>query len=145
MIGGGARKRRPRRPAPILLPWERRKTFLTRFGARRLSSLLAAALATIAALLWLRARERRKVEVRETHTTLLVVRVGLDAYRADHGGECPKGGLEELVAGGLIPRPPVDAWGRPLRLVCPSRRADRGYDLSSDGPDGEPGGLDRVE
>jgi hypothetical protein len=29
--------------------------------------------------------------------------------------------------------------------VCPSRREGLAYDLSSDGPDGEPGGLDRIE
>ena len=39
----------------------------------------------------------------------------------------------------------VDAWGRPLRLLCPGFANPRGYDLMSDGPDGVLGGLDRVE
>ena len=42
-------------------------------------------------------------------------------------------------------RAPRDAWGRPLRVTCPGRKDTRGFDVSSDGPDGEPGGLDRVE
>ena len=34
--------------------------------------------------------------------------------------------------------------GKPLRLSCPGAEHAR-YDLSSDGPDGRPGGLDRIE
>lgn len=138
------RKRGRRGAQPILLPWERRKGVLARLGTTRLSGLAAFGILVVA-LFWLRAREQRKTDVRVTRATLLVVRAGLDAYRAEHAGECPKGGLEELAAAGRLSRPPRDAWGRPLRLVCPSRRPDRPYDLSSDGPDGEEGGLDRVE
>jgi general secretion pathway protein G len=39
---------------------------------------------------------------------------------------------------------PRDAWERPLRIQCPGRDRAR-YDLFSDGPDGLPGGLDRIE
>lgn len=93
----------------------------------------------------LRHRERRKAEVRTTRAELLLARRAIDAYRADHGLACPKSGWPELVAAGYLARVPEDAWARPLRLTCPSPRAERAYDVSSDGPDGEPGGLDRVE
>ena len=53
--------------------------------------------------------------------------------------------LSELVASGYARDLPVDAWGRPLRLVCPGLRDPRGFDVYSDGPDGLPGGLDRIE
>jgi general secretion pathway protein G len=46
---------------------------------------------------------------------------------------------------GYLAIDPVDAWGRPLRLTCPGRNDPTRYDLMSDGPDGELGGLDRVE
>ena len=39
----------------------------------------------------------------------------------------------------------IDAWGKPVRLLCPGRRDPAGFELSSDGPDGLPGGLDRVQ
>ena len=53
--------------------------------------------------------------------------------------------LEELETTGYLNDLPDDAWGRPLRFLCPSRREGIAYDLSSDGPDGEPGGLDRIQ
>jgi general secretion pathway protein G len=46
---------------------------------------------------------------------------------------------------GAFDSTPSDAWGRPLRLICPSGRPGYEYELMSDGPDGEPGGLDRIE
>ncbi|MDW8250864.1 MAG: prepilin-type N-terminal cleavage/methylation domain-containing protein [Myxococcales bacterium] len=98
-----------------------------------------------AALAALWSRERYKAQVRSTRATLLATRRAVDAYRAEHPGECPRGGLDGLVVAGYLPRVPLDAWNQRLRLVCPSRRPSRPYDLSSDGPDGEPGGLDRVE
>jgi general secretion pathway protein G len=51
----------------------------------------------------------------------------------------------ERAVGAILGGAIGDAWGRPFRLVCPSRREGVAYDLSSDGPDGEPGGLDRIE
>ena len=102
-------------------------------------------LGLLALLLVLRHRERRKAEVRATRADLLVARRAVDAYRADHGLACPKGGWAELVSSGYLARVPLDAWARPLRLTCPSPRPERAYDVASDGPDGEPGGLDRVE
>ena len=71
---------------------------------------------------------------------------------ADHGGGCPRD-LGELVPGGYTRDLPLDAWGRPLRLECAGARGAAvasptdalGFRVSSDGPDGVPGGLDRVE
>jgi general secretion pathway protein G len=89
-------------------------------------------------------REENAAAVRATRATLTTAWSGVLRYRADHGGACPKA-TGELVASGYVRDPPLDAWGRPLRLVCPGRRDPLGFDLSSDGPDGVPGGLDRVE
>ncbi|HEX7603074.1 MAG TPA: type II secretion system protein GspG [Polyangiaceae bacterium] len=49
------------------------------------------------------------------------------------------------MADGILRDVPVDAWGHPLRITCPGRLDPKGFDVSSDGPDGLPGGLDRVE
>jgi len=66
------------------------------------------------------------------------------AWRADHDRACPAS-LSDLVPAGYLHRTPRDWWGHPLRLTCPGRRDPRGFDLSSDGPDGVPGGIDQVE
>jgi general secretion pathway protein G len=89
-------------------------------------------------------RERHSAGVRQTRATLIGVRRAIDAYRADNDGGCPSG-LDKLSTYGNFKETPTDAWGHALRFTCPARREGDAYQLSSDGPDGEPGGLDRVE
>jgi hypothetical protein len=72
------------------------------------------------------------------------MRHAVDAYLAENEGNCPPG-LEKVLDYVSFKKLPSDAWGNPLRLVCPARRADERYELLSDGPDGKPGGLDRIE
>jgi len=100
--------------------------------------------ALLALALGLRGREEHAASVRATRAAITNATRQIASYRADHGGKCPAA-LPELVAQGYARDVPVDAWGRPLRLTCPGRRDPRGFDISSDGPDGVPGGLDRVE
>jgi hypothetical protein len=95
--------------------------------------------------LWMVTRERDRAGVRSTRATILLARRAIDTYRADSGGQCPKTGWDEIVTRGYLPAAPRDAWGHVLSLTCPSRHPNKSYDVSSDGPDGEPGGLDRVE
>jgi general secretion pathway protein G len=134
-----------RKPAArsIFLPWERRVGLLRRLGLSRLRPFLLA-MAALAVIAVIGVRERHKTGERATRAAIAVVRRGLDAYRADHEGKCPRQ-IEDLETLGYLSDVPDDAWGRPLRLTCPSRREGAAYDLSSDGPDGEPGGLDRIE
>lgn len=132
-----------RRKSSIVLPWERRGGLLRRLGLSRMRPFLLSLL-VLGLLVLIGARDRQKTGERVTRAAMLVVRQGLDAYRADHDGRCPSL-LDELVTKGYLAELPKDAWGRPLRLTCPGRKDPSGYDLSSDGPDGEPGGLDRIE
>jgi hypothetical protein len=90
------------------------------------------------------ARERRATGLRTTRISLLETRRAIDVYMAENKAECPKRLTDILpyIAGGKVPN---DAWGRPLRFVCPSARPGYDYELMSDGPDGKPGGLDRIE
>jgi general secretion pathway protein G len=135
--------RRRQREQTIWFPWERGGGILRGRGvARAKLVLLALGMATL--LLMLGARERRKIGVRSTTATLGVVAAAIDAYRADHERRCPPS-LDALKVEGYLGIDPIDAWGRPLRLVCPGQKDPEGYDLSSNGPDGEIGGLDRVE
>lgn len=128
----------------VFLPWEAQGSLLRRLGLSRARPFVVLSILLLGFGL-LVARERRQARIRSTHATILVARRGIDAYRADSGGECPKKGLEELVSRGYLRTLPHDAWGRPLQLVCPARHQGRAYELYSDGPDGEPEGLDRVE
>jgi general secretion pathway protein G len=89
-------------------------------------------------------RERRASGVRQTRAVLDSTRPAVDAYLADHDGGCPPD-LGAVAQYAPFDGEPLDAWGRPLRLVCPARREGFAYELMSDGPDGEPGGLDRIE
>ncbi len=127
----------------IFFPWEGRRgpARWLRQGPLRFVIGLIAAVVVFGAI---GVGERRQAGVRQTRARLLAAYRAVDTYLADHEGTCPP----DLVAVALHARlggVPRDAWGRPLRLTCPSRRDDARYDLTSDGPDGLPGGLDRIE
>lgn len=135
--------RRRQREQTIWFPWERGGGLLRRTGLSRARP-FAAAMAMGLFVLFLGARERRKTGVRATRATLALVHSAIDLYRADHERRCPSS-LAVLRTESYLGADAVDAWGRPLRLTCPGRKDPEGYDLMSDGPDGEMGGLDRVE
>jgi general secretion pathway protein G len=130
------------RVSKVFFPWERRRGVFGALGRARVR-LVAAVVLGLVLVLAIRAREERAAGVRATRATITSAQLAVSAYRADHGG-CPKE-LNELVVGGYAREVPIDAWGRPLRLTCPGRRDPHGFDLASDGPDGVPYGLDRVE
>lgn len=127
----------------IFFPWERRAGLRRRVGLGRARPVLVVLL-LLGFLVWIGLRERRRAGVRQTRAKLMYVRQAVDAYRADHDGGCPPA-LSDVAPYGKFTEPPTDAWGRPFRLICPARREHRSYELMSDGPDGKPGGLDRIE
>lgn len=127
----------------VFFPWEKRRGVRSLFGrARARQALLFAG--GVAAFFVLRQRERRVADVRATRAEITTTIGAVASWRADHDRSCPAS-LADLVSGGYLHEVPRDAWGRPLRVTCPGRRHPRGFDVSSDGPDGEPMGLDRVE
>ncbi|HVJ90517.1 MAG TPA: type II secretion system protein GspG [Labilithrix sp.] len=132
-----------RRASKVFFPWERRRGVFGVIGRARLRIVLGIGLA-FAIIVWVRGREERAAGIRATRASITTMFRAVASYRADHAGACPKE-LTELVTGGYSRDVPVDAWGRPLRLTCPGRRDALGFEISSDGPDGIPGGLDRVE
>lgn len=134
---------RARSRSSIFFPWEKRRGLYAVFRTGRVRPVLVF-VAVLGFVTFVAAREREKSGVRETRATLLGVRRAIDAYMAENDGNCPKG-LEEALDFGSFQGLPRDAWGNPLRLVCPARRPGERYELLSDGPDGRPGGLDRIE
>jgi len=128
----------------IFFPWEGRG------GLRRFIELgrirpIALGAALIAFLISVGLHEHREAGIRRTRATLLGVRPAIEAYMADHEGKCPPAltALPEQYA--RFTQPPSDAWGKPLRLICPAERYGKSYVLESGGPDSVPGGLDRIQ
>jgi general secretion pathway protein G len=128
----------------ILFPWEGRG------GLRRFIELgrvrpIALVIGLITALVMVGVHEHREAGIRRTRATLLGVRPAIEAYIADHDGNCPPalGALAAQYA--RFKEPPLDAWGQPLRLICPAEELGKSFVLESGGPDGVPGGLDRIQ
>jgi general secretion pathway protein G len=132
-------KREPR----VFFPWERKRGIWGAIGRARVRQVLLGA-AVVALLVIVYRREEKAAAVRATRAAITNASRAIASYRADHGGSCPKA-MQDLVTGGYARNVPVDAWGRQLRVTCPGRRDAQGFDVSSDGPDGVAGGLDRVE
>lgn len=135
--------RRPAEQRRIFFPWESRGGLLRALRTRRLGPLLIGAL-VIGFVVVVGIRERRRAGVRQTRAVLLDARRAVDGYMAAHDGGCPAD-LNAVVEHAALEAVPRDAWGRPLRLACPGRTEGAAYDLISDGPDGKPGGLDRIQ
>lgn len=135
--------KRRRREQTIFFPWERTAPLLRGLGLSRARPFVAA-FGMLILLTLLGLRGRRDVGIRTTRATIGIVARAVDAYRADHEAACPQE-LASLKAQGYMSIDPVDAWGRPLRILCPGFSHPESYDLMSDGPDGLFGGLDRVE
>ena len=121
-------------------PWEKRGGILRRLKVHEARPFAFVAL-VLSVVVLIGMRERRDAGIRRTRASILNVRAAMDAYLAEHDGTCPAG-FDALVNERGTDSAPLDAWGRPLRLLCPGRDRAR-YDVSSNGPDGEPGGLDR--
>lgn len=127
----------------ILFPWERRRLMRRWLGLGRLRPFMILG-ALVGFFVLVGIHERRAAGERQTRATLIAARRAVEAYMSAHDGGCP----EDMAAAARyarLERVPVDAWGRELRLICPGRFDDAPYELMSDGPDGEPGGLDRIE
>jgi general secretion pathway protein G len=135
--------RNPGSEQRILFPWERRRMLRRWLGLGRLRPFLALGIVAGAVLL-VALHERRAAGVRQTRATLLGARRAVESYIAEHDGGCPND-LGQLAEHAELKRVPEDAWGHPLRLICPGEHESAPYELMSDGPDGEPGGLDRIE
>jgi general secretion pathway protein G len=100
--------------------------------------------ATVAFVSLIAVRERERSGLRQTRTAIFDMRRAIERYMAEHEGACPPN-LESVAP--FVKREGIrkDAWQRPLELLCPGKRAGLAYELMSDGPDGVPGGLDRIE
>lgn len=136
-------KRLRRGDVRILFPWEGKGGLRRWLGLGRMRPFIWAGL--VIGFVWVvGARERAATGLRTTRVGLLELRQAIDLFMAENKGECPAslGDVKQYLPSQELP---VDAWGRPFRFICPSSRPGYDYELMSDGPDGKPGGLDRIE
>jgi general secretion pathway protein G len=136
-------RRRRQTQQRILFPWDVRVGVLRWLLLGRFRSVLTVGgiVAFVAVVVM---RERSRSGERQTRAAILDVRRAVDAYMAEHDGGCPSS-LDDVVPFAKRGAVPHDAWGRALRITCPGRQPGIDYELASDGPDGVPGGLDRIE
>lgn len=127
----------------IFFPWEARGGLSRWFVLGRLRSIMVV-IAVVVVVVGITMRQRRESGLRQTRSTLLDAHRVVNAWMADHDGGCPAS-LDEAASYGKRGTNLKDAWGHPLRLICPARREGQPYELKSDGSDGIPGGLDRVD
>ena len=127
----------------VFFPWERRRG-LVGWAMRARARLALLILIVVALLVVVVRRERHASAVRATRAIIGDTSRAVAAYRAANAGKCPAN-MEDVVRAGYLLDAPTDGWEHPLRLVCPGRKDPKGFDVVSDGPDGEPFGLDRVE
>src|SRR5579863_9025265 len=119
-----------RRTEPLVFfPWEQKRGLLGAFGRRRAGVIVSATLVGLAVAALYQSGER-SAAVRATRATITTAGRAVSAYRADHAGSCPRK-LSDLATLGYAREEPLDAWGRPLRLVCPGRKDKLGFDLTS--------------
>lgn len=127
----------------ILFPWESAGGLRRWLGLGRIRPFALGGVILVL-VVWVGLRERERSGIRQTRARLVEARAAVDAFMAEHDGGCPPN-LRAALSYGSFEGVPEDAWGAPLRLRCPSDRPGYAYELISDGPDGLPGGLDRVE
>lgn len=127
----------------VFFPWERRSG-LVGWALRARGRLAVLILSVVVLLVVVMRRESHGSAVRATRAMIGDTSRAVASYRAANAQKCPAS-MEDVVRAGFLLDVPLDGWDRPLRLVCPGRKDPKGFDVVSDGPDGVPFGLDRVE
>jgi general secretion pathway protein G len=87
-----------------------------------------------------------KLKKAKIETAKMVVQKIANAAAASMGtsSACPKG-LEELIASGDLSKSQMkDPWGTPYLFRCPGVKDPDGVDVTSNGPDKQPGTPDDI-
>ena len=141
--------RRGKNERKITFPWDTRRSRLAWFSRRHARAVALASFAVVCGMGLAQVEARRRA-VFATRATISTVIRATEAYRADHDGNCPVGGVNDLVnpGGGMEPylgHVPHDGWGNGFRMVCPGRKNPHGADVTSAGPSGAFEDIDQVE
>jgi general secretion pathway protein G len=95
-----------------------------------------------------------KAKVKTAIAQIGAFKTALEMFEVDNGKFPPgKNGLNDLVVKPryasadwhqYLDKIPLDPWNNPYIYECPGRHNPNGYDLSSAGPDGQPGNDDDI-
>src|SRR5262249_48889951 len=88
---------RKRRERTIFFPWERRGLARALSLPRRRATVWLGVALGFTLLVWIVVRSRQDRNARVTRQSIEHARVAVDAYRADHAGQCPRD-LTQLTA-----------------------------------------------
>jgi hypothetical protein len=139
--------KRKRSGSSVLLPWERRRAFLSELRSGRrwrvLLLMFAAGLSVFAAFRVGNERAR----VRQTRAGIAEVQRAIAAFRAEMG-RCPRSKTELLhpprAGARYLDEVPHDGWGRELYIRCPSPFEPNEAHVMSAGPSGSFGDDDNI-
>jgi general secretion pathway protein G len=134
---------RSKRQSSVVFPWEQKTSWLGSLGRARVRTFVIFGF-VVGSLAWLRHREERAAAIRASRAAIDTASRAVFAFRGERQGACPKT-WRDVVGAGYLRDVVNDGWGHPLRLVCPGRKDAKSFEVLSDGPDGLPYGLDRVE
>jgi general secretion pathway protein G len=95
-----------------------------------------------AVIVGLRGRTR-EAQVQITRTQINQLGGMFLNHRVANGGECPS--VQRWLEDKVLRSEPKDPWGHPLVIVCPGEHDEGGADITSIGPDGQPGNQDDIE
>ncbi|HMI93131.1 MAG TPA: type II secretion system protein GspG [Polyangiales bacterium] len=131
--------RRKRTGSAILLPWERRRAWLSELtSGRRWRALALGALAASVVVLAYRVADRHG-RVRSTRASIAQVQRAIAAFRAEME-RCPRSKTELVhpprAGAQYLTEIPTDGWGRELLVRCPSPTDPIGAEIISAGPSG---------
>lgn len=97
-----------------------------------------------------------KAKIQAAHTDINTIESALDAYKISNGKfptteeglhaliEKPASATAAATEWPYLKKEPVDPWGKAYIYKCPPEQNKADYDLSSGGPDGQPGGNDDI-
>jgi len=111
-------------------------------------------LATLAAIVIPKMAGRsQQAKVTSAQTQINSLELALDAFEVDNGYYPKTGALDDLVEqpagatnwkGPYLKKIPLDPWGGPYTYDYPGKHNPSGYDLMSNGPDGQAGTEDDI-
>ncbi|HJZ85188.1 MAG TPA: type II secretion system protein GspG [Polyangia bacterium] len=88
----------------------------------------------------------KKAQIETCKTEIRELKAAIQHWVVDNTGEsCPKT-LQELYSQKYVNKAPKDPWNQEFLYTCPSpTNTDDGFDISSKGPDKQPGTEDDIK
>ena len=139
--------KRKRMSGTILLPWERRRAWLTELSSgRRWRGVALGVLSASLVVLAYRVADRHG-RIRSTRASIAQVQRAIAAFRAEME-RCPRSKTELVhpprAGAQYLTEIPTDGWGRELLVRCPSPTDPSGAEIISAGPSGSFSSDDQI-